>query len=140
MLFQRLIYTSDAVSDFHEEDLSQILDVSRRNNAICGVTGLLVYAEGHFLQLLEGRKTDVDDRYARIVTDNRHQNCKIVHRQSAPSRCFPKWEMGFKSDVSIDRIDHLAHELQSSVELDHHVSRKPQVVRKFIHAFGELNL
>jgi hypothetical protein len=49
-----LVYVSSAVNLFSDEDLIQLLEVSRRNNEKAEITGLLLYSSGNFMQTLEG--------------------------------------------------------------------------------------
>ena len=78
MIFQ-LIYTSQATDitwpwpEARPETLKNILEKSRANNQIKGITGALVYVEGTFLQILEGNESDVRSLSERIVHDE-HPN------------------------------------------------------------------
>ena len=62
-----LIYGSAAVDPFTEPELIALLEKSRANNQSLGVTGMLVYRDGNFLQVLEGEAEQVDTD--RIVAD-----------------------------------------------------------------------
>ena len=50
-----------------------LLERARRNNARVGVTGLLLYREGNFMQALEGREEDVTGVHGRIAGDPWHR-------------------------------------------------------------------
>ena len=50
----QVVYASAAVEAFSEVQLVQLLARARTNNERLGVTGLLLYDEGSFLQVLEG--------------------------------------------------------------------------------------
>ena len=63
----RLIYVSTAVRLLNKDELVEILNVSREKNARLNITGLLLYKDGNFMQLLEGRKEDVLALYDVIV-------------------------------------------------------------------------
>jgi hypothetical protein len=88
-----LVYVSSAVTEFDVEQLQELLDHSRQNNARLGVTGLLVYVGGNFLQILEGDEASVKPLYDRIGRDPRHRQLIKLHESSGPDRQFGKWSM-----------------------------------------------
>lgn len=93
----RLIYTSSATNDMSEEQLFELLIQSRSRNKKQNVTGMLVYRNGAFLQVLEGEPKDVDEIYKAIMTDPRNSGHYLLDRGSIPERRFPNWTMGFKN-------------------------------------------
>ena len=95
---KRIIYKSRAKPWIKASDLASLLRVSRVNNAKSGLTGLLVYSRGHFLQVLEGRQGAVDATFERIVADPRHSACEIVCEERIFEPDFGDWLMGFWSD------------------------------------------
>ncbi len=97
-----LVYYSSAAYLMDDAALLNILQVSRRNNARDGVTGLLLYRAGTFLQVLEGEEGAVDSAYERIRQDHRHRGIIDVLRRPAPQRLFPDWSMGF---TNIDQVE-----------------------------------
>jgi hypothetical protein len=95
--FTRLVYLSTCTRDLSEDDLGAILTVSRRNNERDGITGVLAFHRGCFVQVLEGPPAAVDAAMARIRQDDRHHHI-FVCRQVAPSRrLFGGWSMGWIS-------------------------------------------
>jgi hypothetical protein len=91
-----LTYMSRAVGRFSEEDLQQILAVSRVNNQRDGLTGMLLYADEHFIQTLEGEEAAVDAAFTRIGADPRHRDVEVTLRDQVSERNFDAWSMGFK--------------------------------------------
>ena len=91
----QLIYISTAVQPFDERDLSLLLRQSRRSNQARGLTGMLLYHEGSFLQVLEGPKQEVLKLYARIERDPRHVTSRVLLRGEVAERSFAGWAMGF---------------------------------------------
>lgn len=87
-----VVYTSAAQRA--APDLEGILEVSRRNNAQRGLTGVLLFAEGNFIQALEGPKDALDATYARIAADPRHRQIIDLFRTPISERHFPDWSMG----------------------------------------------
>lgn len=78
-------------------DLEELLDHARRSNAAKGITGALVYAEGIFLQILEGDMVRVKDLMAKIQRDVRHEDVVILREGEVPAAIFGSWKMAFVS-------------------------------------------
>lgn len=100
-----LVYVSNANHRFSDEELVQLLDTARRNNAELDVTGLLLYKHPVFIQVLEGPDTAVQHLYDKIARDARHQNANVIYSASVASREFPDWSMGFKAADDPDLRD-----------------------------------
>jgi hypothetical protein len=94
-MFDRLIYASRAVGSPDESGLVKLLTVSRDRNAEADVTGMLVYAERSFMQMIEGPEDAITDTYDRIVADDRHEAVRLLLRTRIDQRLFPDWTMGF---------------------------------------------
>jgi hypothetical protein len=90
-----LIYLSAATVPFPSEDLAELLAKSRANNAELGITGMLLFKDGYFLQLLEGDSESVRALYRRIVRDPRHRKAVVLSQATLTERDFPDWSMGF---------------------------------------------
>jgi hypothetical protein len=97
---RQLLYASNTFREVPDEMLEVILDVSRKNNAKTGITGVLLYLAGGFMQVLEGDDQVVNDAYARICRDKRHWNTTVLLDRQA-ERSFGEWSMGFER-VSAD--------------------------------------
>lgn len=93
----QLVYLSSARPSFREANLAHILEASRRRNARAGITGMLLYGQGSFLQLLEGEAGAVETCLARIAADPRHSALRTVVRHEIAERDFGDWTMGFRS-------------------------------------------
>ena len=94
----QLLYIS-TVTPNHPVDLDEILRVSRRNNAVCGVTGLLMFNGKRFLQVLEGPGEAITATYARISADQRHRAPVMLARKVLAQREFGDWAMGYRKNV-----------------------------------------
>ena len=90
----RLLYASRAVPGFDAEELAAIVRQSRRTNVEHGITGLLCYSEGIFLQVLEGGRSAVNRLYAHIAADPRHTQVELLHYAEIAERRFANWAMG----------------------------------------------
>lgn len=92
---QYLIYISTSVNLLTDEQLNDILLVSRKNNLERNITGVLLYSEGTFIQVLEGEAEYIDEIYAKIQSDPRHKNIIRIAYANLPQRNYPQWSMGF---------------------------------------------
>ena len=92
---QRIIYISSTPEHWLQEDLARLLAVSRRNNAAVGLTGLLLYHDGNFLQVLEGENPALSECFERIARDTRHRQLIVLWRGEAEARAFPQCRMGY---------------------------------------------
>jgi hypothetical protein len=90
-----LIYISTAIKLMNQQELCEILTVSRKNNIQNDITGILLYSEGIFLQALEGSKSSVNEVYSKIEKDKRHKNLIILITGESDNRMFPNWSMAF---------------------------------------------
>jgi len=91
----QMIYASAATVEFSDEDLKALLLTARERNQELEISGMLVYHEGSFLQILEGHEDAVLALYAKIERDDRHDNVKMLLRSEIDERSFGEWKMGF---------------------------------------------
>ena len=91
----RIIYISSAPRQMTAPELAALLAQSRRNNAARGLTGLLLYHDGSFLQILEGEEPALSECFDRIARDPRHRQLIVLWRGAAEARVFPEWQMGY---------------------------------------------
>ena len=89
----RLLYVSRAV-DKDAKAIESILESSRQHNPSHGITGVLCYGGGIFLQAIEGGRGAVNQLYNQIVADPRHQDVELLHYQEITERRFGGWTMG----------------------------------------------
>ena len=92
---RQLIYTSLATVAFAPDDLRELLERSRANNERLGVTGMLVYADGNFLQVLEGQDDVLSGLLEKIEADPRHRDILTIWRGNVDEPSFGDWRMGF---------------------------------------------
>jgi hypothetical protein len=90
----RLMYVSRAVPSVDQEELLAILRKSKTNNPSQGVTGVLCFSEGIFLQVLEGGRSAVNQLYNRIARDSRHTQVELLSYEEIGERRFAGWSMG----------------------------------------------
>jgi hypothetical protein len=98
----RLLYCSRAV-DTSPEAVESILARARQHNAASGITGILCYGSGIFLQAIEGGRLQVSELFGTIMRDARHKDVALLHYEEILERRFGDWSMGL---VNISKINH----------------------------------
>lgn len=94
---KNIVYVSNAVMLLDNAELLNILTTARKNNAKRGVTGVLLYSDRIFIQLLEGDDADVDHIFGEIEKDARHKNMITLIDEEIHTKDFPDWSMGFST-------------------------------------------
>lgn len=101
-----LVYVSTATVPFSSSELRDLLAKSRDNNAMLDITGMLLYKDGNFMQVLEGEEGAVRALYAKITSDPRHKGNYMLLQGALEKRTFPDWSMGFR-DLSAEDLQTL---------------------------------
>ena len=94
MMLVRLMYASRAVPSIDHDELHAILRQSKHNNPQHGITGLLCFSGGVFIQTLEGGRSAVSRLYNRISADPRHTDVVLLSYEEIGERRFAGWAMG----------------------------------------------
>jgi hypothetical protein len=97
----RLLYASRAI-DAESAGIEGILAQSRQGNPGLGITGILCYGGGIFLQAIEGGRSAVSDLYGHIQRDPRHKDVVLLHYEEISERRFSGWTMG---QVNMSKIN-----------------------------------
>jgi hypothetical protein len=91
------IYASRASAGFRATDIPALLEKACANNARLGITGMLLYIEGSFFQILEGEEPVVSRTFETIQLDPRHKRVTQIIREPIAERDFAQWTMGFSA-------------------------------------------
>ncbi|TVR20458.1 MAG: BLUF domain-containing protein [Anaerolineaceae bacterium] len=132
----QLIYASSAVELFTKQQLVDLLHEARTHNKAAGITGMLLYRDGNFLQVLEGEAKAVDALYQGILKDPRHTNVLTISRREIESRIFHDWEMGFTTieDEDIRKYPGFTDFLQKPFTPDY-LAENPSRAGVFLETF-----
>jgi len=98
----RLLYVSRSVHPETPEETESILSASREHNIANGITGVLCFGGGIYLQAIEGGRNQVNALYTHIVKDPRHKDVVILDYQEISERRFGGWTMGH---VRLDKLN-----------------------------------
>lgn len=105
-MLHRIIYLSSGQKDLTLLDVNVILKNAKAYNKSKNITGVLLYLDKNFIQVLEGTKDDVINLYEKIQLDNRHKNIIKVIEDTINRRQFEEWDMGF-SELNSDELKNI---------------------------------
>ena len=131
-----LIYASTAVHSLNANQLFLLIEDARAKNQRLGVTGILVYMSGRFLQVLEGEAAVIEELYATIELDQRHREVTRIIFESISKREFRDWSMSL-IDLSGDKLRQfvlMANPTSGTLSLSHLRNGR---VKKLLLAFCE---
>ncbi len=102
-------YLSRATRDMSATDLLSLLMHAREKNQASGITGMLLYGNGTFLQVIEGDDAIIEGLVERLGRDSRHADVQILSRRVVPERQYSDWSMGFEqvSDRALEAVEGL---------------------------------
>lgn len=98
----RLLYCSRAV-ETSPAAIESILAQARQHNPVSGITGILCYGGGIFLQAIEGGRMQVSELFGTIQKDQRHKDVALLHFEEISERRFGGWTMG---QVNLSKLNH----------------------------------
>lgn len=102
----RLIYLSNneitGGNAIIQQEIGQILTISRLRNAAVGITGALMFNKNCFAQVLEGPHDQLQETFERIQCDPRHSNVIILNFETMQARHFTQWSMAYVSQEAAD--------------------------------------
>ncbi len=111
-MLSQLVYVSNRKSMCTQEEIDKIVASCKKNNPGRGITGVLLYSDVKFIQLVEGESNVITELYDKIKKDPRHSNTIMVSYGPIKEKSFPSWHMGtrlltqneikFKTDISND--------------------------------------
>ena len=91
---KQVIYVSEK-TDTSSGSLTDIYDISQKNNSESEISGCLLIGSNSYLQLLEGPDSAVENLYSKIKVDNRHKKVKKLFEQHIDEKLFSSWSMKF---------------------------------------------
>lgn len=97
-----LVYSSTAVHPMTRQDLVHLLEQAREKNQRLNVTGMLLYQDQSFVQILEGARPDVEAVYQSILRDPRHRDVTLLMKNLVESREYSSWNMKFSNLETLD--------------------------------------
>lgn len=114
------VYCSRAAKGVDEVEVGRIVEEAQRRNLARGITGVLVFGNGVFFQLIEGPAVEIRKLIATLRSDPRH--CDVVSldwSEERRERLYPNWEM---ERVTADDIREVLKDALDSSEDENNVS------------------
>lgn len=93
--FKSLIYVSKAEDDVEYDEILDILTHSWKYNHNSYISGMLLYDNRHFMQIIQGPILTIDKLYARIENDSRHTDIQLIGEELLHERDCSGWGIGF---------------------------------------------
>ncbi len=121
-----------------DAELLPLLDKARVANARRGVSGMLLYKSGSFLQVLEGEAGDVEALIATIERDPRHEDVRILRKDAGP-RQFGEWSMGFQNLSDLRLVEAGESDLMSAPFDAEYFGANPTKVQELLLCFRGMN-
>jgi len=107
---RRIIYRSTAAPGLDKAEMFRLVYHARVSNEAKGLSGLLLQAEEHLLQILEGETWKLFATFEMIRKDPRHTGVEVLHERSITGPTFPHWPMRYFDDHHIGKALTLMHE------------------------------
>jgi hypothetical protein len=120
------------------DGLSDLLNDARLQNERSGITGMLLYQQDTFLQMLEGEEDDVRALYMKLLQDKRHKGLRIVLEGQTDKRIFDNWSMGFVNMDKAGEYPEYEQYIESQLTLDAFMDGKHDAYQ-FIRGFSQLS-
>ncbi|RYY73333.1 MAG: BLUF domain-containing protein [Gammaproteobacteria bacterium] len=130
-----IIYVSTALNPFIDEELDALLADARAFNKERAITGVLLYADGNFMQCLEGPADSVLRAYDRILASHRHKGLIELNRSEIESRSFDSWEMGLLRPTKAEFIS-ISNAVSLASPKDHSSVIAIEFMKSFINTMG----
>mgnify|MGYP000879430544 CR=1 FL=1 len=90
-----IAYVSKESWPMTKPELLLLLQQCRNLNVQHGITGLLAYEGGYFIQVIEGEEDKIEKLYSNIKNDRRNKNVTTLMHKEINNRVFKGWSMGF---------------------------------------------
>ena len=120
----QLIYVSGAATPFSPQDLLSLAQFAAERNEQIGITGVLLYENQRFMQILEGDKSAVDEIFEVIRNDPRHYGVFVLSQRPILFRQFPDWSMRLAEPGEISKTRSEIHDRLFATEDCSHLARQ----------------
>lgn len=100
-----MVYISSAKLMLNDREIAKIVKTSHVNNQRHGITGILLYNSGNFMQLIEGDAAEVEALYEKISNDSRHTDVSLLFSETITHRNFENWLMGYRNLETLKAVD-----------------------------------
>jgi len=135
-----LVYLSAAVTWFSSKELRDMLVTCRVSNERDDITGMLLYKDGNFMQVLEGQEAAVRMLHQRINADLRHRGLVVIDSGYSSARQFGAWSMAFTDlGASSPTLPEGYSEFMDTPLTDPAFIEHPDQCRRLLHMFRQID-
>jgi hypothetical protein len=121
MPLTQIIYISDPVETMSFLGLMRLLYHSFMNNQADEITGVLIFNDVRFGQVIEGPQDRIEALWTSIQQDSRHKNVQLIGTSVIPERNFSKWSMVFRgSHVLAEQLPEVGPAVEEIILPDDH--------------------
>lgn len=133
-----LLYTSAATHEMNMQEIKEILVSAREFNTKHQITGLLLYHDRTFMQVLEGEQETIHELFDSICDDDRHTSVSLTWEEAISTRTFPDWAMGFRAldEGDTERIQGYSRFFDEEFQ-NNAIQIKSRVIKQFLLGFRE---
>lgn len=136
MSIRQLLYISTQSRDLNAADIDCIVKNSQKRNIRHDITGLLLYLEGSFCQVIEGHSKDVDIIYNHIAKDTSHRSLIVLQDDMTEERSFKDWSMAYQNITQEELEQKSVDEIRSYILNKFHLSKKSNnFIPVMLHSF-----
>lgn len=131
-----IVYASEAIEAFDKTALHELLSVARKKNEKLDITGILLYEDRSFLQIIEGRPSVIKALFNKIKKDSRHKHVAKILEFTSKQKSFDEWTMGhgMVTTDELESIEGMNDFFRSQMRFN---DLKEQQVTKILDAFKE---
>lgn len=132
-MIKTVCYLSDSVEHNTMDELKILYEKAKENNRVNNITGVLIYKDRNFLQVLEGEEHHVDQTFKRIKKDKRHKNIFEIINSEIEERIFEDYNFGFTIVNNNEELKNLYQYLDWLKEADSsHANKVVRMVENFV--------
>ncbi|NMH88476.1 BLUF domain-containing protein [Flavivirga algicola] len=132
-MLKTICYISDSCQEESLNSLKVLYSKAKKNNSKYNITGILIYSNANFLQVLEGDQKSVDATFKRISLDTRHRNIFKVINIDIQQRIFEDYNFGFTIINDNNELNRLYEYLEWLRKADNTLANKVvNMVENFI--------
>lgn len=130
-----LVYVSSATHLLSVAEMDYLIEQAHQRNVSVGITSLLLYNGGNFMQCLEGPAAQVDKAMQTIYAHPSHRSLIELFREPITIRAFAQWPMAFLDidghGLSTPRVETAHVHAKLALRVDTQVSRSEKLMAAF---------
>ena len=127
-----ICYVSQVSPNLSEHKVLELIENSETSNNQNDITGVLLYSDGNFFQVIEGKKELIQNLFDKIKADERHENIIIIFERPIIRAAYDGFISDFLTVQKKFNPETISHYLQHTQTLD---PKSQAVVKTMIKTF-----